>query len=376
MLNSANLKSYQQIGKRKNFSRFLSNLFFYQIVFALIIFQTVLTISAQTSSQSVEIAAVGDILLTRGVERQIEKFGADYPFEKVKNVLVNGDLSFGNLENPVAENCKKKKKKFSFQAKPEYLKILDNVNFDVLSLANNHSFDCGQIGLVETIEHLENENLRWAGAGRNAAEAEKPVYIEIRKIKFAFLGFTAIFPVNSLKKSANVNFATAEKVSVAVAEARKKADVVIVSFHWGTEYDSRPNAMQISLANTAIDAGADVILGHHPHVLQGLKLIDKQIGEKRALVAFSLGNFLFDSPAKLIRKTAESMILKIRFNKKGFVSAEVVPVNIENTRPVIADKEKKEIIFNRLNKLSAEWNTFLDAGEIKPIKSAYANKSD
>ena len=343
------------------------------ILAAIVFFQSANAVPAQNFSPIIEIAAVGDILLTRGVERKIEKFGADYPFENVQNMLINADLAFGNLENPLAENCRQANKKFSFQSKPVYSKILASVGFDVLSLANNHTSDCGQKGLLETIENLRRENLRSIGAAKTGTDAETPVYVEIKGIKIAFLGFSAISSQSYFSKIAP---ATNEKVKQAVTLARQNVDAVIVSFHWGTEYDSRPNFRQIELANAAIQAGADAVLGHHPHVLQGFRLVEKRNNARHTLVAFSLGNFLFDSPARLIKKTSESVILKIRFNKNGLVSAKVIPVNIENTRPVIADKEKKEIIFNRLNKLSGEWNTFLDAGEIKPMKSVYANKSD
>jgi poly-gamma-glutamate synthesis protein (capsule biosynthesis protein) len=222
-----------------------------------LLFLTGIVSAAQTARETVEIVAVGDILLARGVERQIEKFGADYPFGNVKNILENADLAIGNLENPLTVECEKAEKKFSFQAKPETAKILAENGFDILSLANNHSLDCGRAGLLETIENLKKENLLWSGAGKTEAETVSPVFVEIKKIKIAFLSFTAILPAKQSEKSSNVAFAAAEKIARTVSAARRLSDVVVVSVHWGTEYASRPNEAQIELADAAIKAGAD-----------------------------------------------------------------------------------------------------------------------
>jgi poly-gamma-glutamate synthesis protein (capsule biosynthesis protein) len=351
--------------KHKNSVRLFSGLQFRYLILILILltiifFQTAAVLSGQTVSQTVEIAAVGDILLDRGVEKRIKQFGADYPFEKVKNILADADLAFGNLENPVTGECDSAKKKFSFRAKSEHSKILHDAGIYILSLANNHSFDCGQTGLFETFINLKNENLRWIGAGKSETVAETPLFIEIKGIKIAFLGFTAISPL----KSPNIAFATIEKVARTVASARRKADFVIVSFHWGTEYSSSPNARQIELANAAIEAGADVVFGHHPHVLQGFQMRDQPDGKRRALVAYSLGNFVFDSPVRLNKKVAESVILKVRFGKNGLIGAEIIPVSIKNFRPVIAREEKKEFIWNRLNCLSEKFGTALNHGQL------------
>lgn len=301
------------------------------------------------STSTVELAAVGDILLARGVESKIEKFGAVYPFAKVKHILSGADIAFGNLENPITEKCGKLDKKYSFQAKPIYTNVLSNAGFDILSLANNHSFDCGQIGLFETFENLKKEKLLWIGAGKSKTEDNSSVYIEVKGIKFAFLGFTAISPSKELAEISHISIATAENVKNSVSAAKQKADVVIVSIHWGTEYDLRPNTEQKTLADIAIKAGADAILGHHPHVLQDIDLIDRPNATEQAIIAFSLGNFVFDSPVRLNKRLAESVILKMRFSKNGLIDHEIIPVVIENYRPVIADEKNKNLILSRFD---------------------------
>ncbi len=322
-------------------------------IFAALILLLASGVASQT--QTVEIVAVGDILLSRGLESKIGKFGADYPFANVSGTLSGADLAFGNLENPLTGKCKKAEKRYQFQADPSSAKILSNAGFDVLSLANNHSLDCGDVGLFQTIQNLTDNNLQAIGVAENTANIQSPVYFEKKGIKIGFLAFTAIRP--DLKRSVYPNLAIADPKLIArsIAETRKHAAVVVVSFHWGTEYASRPNTEQIELANIAVEAGADVILGHHPHVLQGFSVFQNEGSKRRSFIAYSLGNFVFDSPKSLIAKTAESVILKIRVGENGFVSAEAIPVLIENYRPEIAAGNSKELILKRLNRQSENW---------------------
>jgi poly-gamma-glutamate synthesis protein (capsule biosynthesis protein) len=330
-----------------NFWGFLSQKKKYFAVFLLLSFSYVLKAQAKTDS-TVEIVAVGDILLARGIEKKIEQFGPDYLFAKVKHILTGADLAFGNLENPLTNKCEKVQKKYGFQAKPQYTKILRLAGLDVLSLANNHSLDCGKKGLLETFKNLEQENLLGVGAGKSGAEAETPLIIERKGIKFAFLGFTAISPGKNQETFSNISLATAEKVGHSVKLARQKADVVIVSFHWGKEYHPGPNSEQINLAKVAVQTGADAVLGHHPHVLQEIRSIKGKNGKRPAIVAYSLGNFVFDSPVRLDKRLAESVILKMKFGKNGLLKTEVIPIKIENYRPVMADETTKKLIFSRL----------------------------
>lgn len=334
--------------KEKNFRKYFVRKQSYFSVFFLLVFSFVVTAQSK-KLPIVEIAAVGDILLARGVERKIEKFGTDYPFDNIRDLLQSADIAFGNLENPLTDKCEKTDKKYNFHAKPGYAKILRSSGLDVFSLANNHTFDCGNTGLFETFENLEKENLRWVGAGKTDAEGESPIIIKKKGLRIAFLGFTTISSSDQLKTSSLVAFATKEKITHSVEAAKQKAEVVIVSIHWGTEYAIRPNSKQIELAKAAIKAGADAILGHHPHVLQDLNLIQKTNEIRSAIIAYSLGNFVFDSPVGLNKRLSESIILKMRFTKNGLVGTEVIPVTIEKYRPVIANETNRKIILSRLN---------------------------
>lgn len=334
----------------------------------LILLPPSVSVAAQ-SGPEVEVAAVGDILLDRGVARRIEREGTRVVFARVRSVISAADLSFGNLECPVTNRCQRAPQRIAFRASPRYLEALTDAGFDMLSLANNHSMDCGTTGLIETMRNLRRSGLRWSGAGQTRAEAESFVIVKLKGIRIAFLSFTAISPSadKPLRDNApSVALASGSSVERAVVSARREADVVIVSLHWGVEYSYRPVAEQVSLAHAAVEAGADVVLGHHPHTLAGLEVLKRQTtaGTRPALIAYSLGNFAFDSPRWLGRRVTESVILRFRLTRAGLVSAEVLPVVLEGYLPRPAVSNEAQSINARMASLSAELNTQMTNGQI------------
>lgn len=312
------------------------------------------------SEPTVTLVAVGDILLDRGVAREIERHGTDYPFAHVEDILTTADIAFGNLESPLTKKCDEVQKRFRFRANSRYLPALVNGGFDVLSLANNHSTDCGQAGLTETMNNLEASGIRWCGAGTTREDATSVTILEIKGIKIGFVGFSEFVPDPSSSNPAKaaVGYATEESVRLSVFKARKQADVIIASFHWGAEYSSRPREREIRLAQSAVEAGADLVLGHGPHVLQGLQTIVTTNDDKtrRSLVAYSLGNFVFDSPRVWDRRLNQTIALECTFNRFGLVRYETVPLMIEGYRPGPAMDSEAKAILTRLDKLSAELN--------------------
>lgn len=310
----------------------------------------------------ITLVAVGDILLGRGVGRKIERYGTSYPFEHVAGILSAADLAFGNLEGPLAARCTKATKRFSFQAKPSYREALVKAGFDVLSLANNHSTDCGDVGLMDTMTNLDAAGIRWSGAGKNLAEAESAVLMDVKGIKVAFVAFSEFLPERLSRRTdgISVNYASVETVQRAVKAARGRADVVVASFHWGVEYASRPVDAQVKLAHAAVEAGADLILGHHPHVIQGLQMetVKRPEGSRRALIVYSLGNFVFDSPRMLGGRPLETFILRCTLSpEEGLETIEILPASLEDYRPRLAKDLKAKAILSRLDLLSAELNT-------------------
>jgi len=287
------------------------------------------TVSPQLEARekpSVTFVAVGDVLLARGVGRRIKQHGLDWPFEKVAATLRSADLAFCNLECPLSVRGVKINKPYCFKADPSTVKCLTNAGFDIVSLANNHAMDCSRTGLVEMMQFLEEPGIRHTGAGDTLADASLPTIVEVNGLRIAFLARNTLFPEGVWLRPNAPGIAPLEPdtIEAEVADAARRADVVIVSLHWGVEYRTQPKESQRELARKLVDAGANLILGHHSHVPQP---IEEYHG---GVIAYSLGNFLFDSPFK---KCTQSMIFKCRLTRSGVSDFEVVPVRIADCRP-------------------------------------------
>ncbi|MBV9470883.1 MAG: CapA family protein [Abitibacteriaceae bacterium] len=323
---------------------------------------------ANLTPGTLSLDAVGDILLDRGVAAQIQQYGMGYPFQQTRSLLSAADIAFGNLECPLATHGVKVHKKFCFKPDPATVKCLTGAGMDVLSLANNHSMDCGRIGLDETMATLRANGLHWCGAGENLAGAEQPTVLNIKGVKVAFVGFCQFLPEGSFLRddAPTIAFASEEAVRRAVSVARQQADVVIASFHWGEEYYSLPHENQVQLAHAAVAAGADLVLGHHPHVFQALEVVKHQVGghPRRALIAYSLGNFVFDAPRAWDSHTAETFILHCTLNRNGLVAAQAWPIYIGKCCPRPATGAQAQAILARLTELSRARHTMLRAGQV------------
>jgi len=275
------------------------------------------------------LVAVGDVLLARGIERRISRYGRDWAFEEVAETLRSADLAFCNLECPLSAGGVKVNKPVCFKADPINVQCLADAGFDIVSLANNHGLDCGRLGLLETMHYLEKVGIACVGAGSTLAESAQPTIVDVKGLKIALLGRNALYPegVWFRPDAANVALLDPETIEAEVADAAGRADVVVVSLHWGIEYRKQPQPEQVEMARKLIDAGADLVLGHHPHVTQS---VERYHG---GTIAYSLGNFLFDSP---FPKCEGSGILKCRLSKSGVSRVELIPVRIVDCRPMIA----------------------------------------
>jgi poly-gamma-glutamate synthesis protein (capsule biosynthesis protein) len=253
-------------------------------------------------------------MLSRNVARAIKKhWDLNYPFLKVKDYLKEGDIVFGNLETPLTPGRDIKTGEMVFRSDPKMAKVLADNGFSVLSLANNHSPNFGAKGLSDTFKHLKDAGIAYVGAGKDVEEAGRPVYIEKNGLTFAFLAYndSDVVPrsYQASKNRSGTAFMDITKMTEAVKQAKTNADFVIVSMHSGTEYKPRPNQRQKQFAHAAIDSGADLVLGHHPHVVQTAEVY------KGKYIFYSLGNFIFDQ--MFSRDTREGLMLKIIFNKEG-----------------------------------------------------------
>jgi poly-gamma-glutamate capsule biosynthesis protein CapA/YwtB (metallophosphatase superfamily) len=289
-----------------------------------------------TPTYQVTVDAVGDMMLARTVGEQILAKGPQIVFSGVRSILDAADIRIGNLECAITSRGFPVKKAFPLKAPAQAAQALAMAGFDVVSLANNHVMDYGYDGLVDMLSYLSQSGIGTVGAGSNFIAAHSPLIITHNGLRLAFLAYVDVPPENS-GFDAQVWVATDSRPGIAWADpgqirqdilaAKSTADVVIVMLHSGIEISDVINNIdnnQRLAAHTAIDSGASLVIGSHPHVLQQ---IERYHG---GLIAYSLGNFVFDQYQGIANAT---IILRVVMNRLGVESYDWVPVVIENGLP-------------------------------------------
>lgn len=308
--------------------------------------------SADLNSR-VSIAAVGDVMLGSWVKPILAKQGPDYPFRETVRYLQSADLAIANLEAPFTNDTLAFEKKFNFKVPPEYAHSLVSGGFDVVTLANNHIMDFGERGLVSTIQTLDDLGVKHCGAGLNLYEAHEPAVVKVGGQKIAFFGYSMTFPTEFYAKedSSGTAYPEPEIMEDSLRRWEDLVDFTVVSFHWGAEKRQTPKDYQIYFAHLAIDSGADLVLGHHPHVLQGLELY------KNRLIAYSLGNFAFGSYSQ---HAVDSIILQVNLWRGGLLYARCLPINVDNRQvefqPYLSEGDSAKSVISKLQELSLSLN--------------------
>ncbi len=302
-------------------------------------------VPAPKESKTIKLIAVGDIMLSRGVDMKMEKNGQEYPFIKVKDYLKTGDIVFGNLESPIFPGEVMPVGSTVFWARPGIEKQLKDAGFNVMSLANNHMGNQGTFGVNYTVYSLTKEGILPSGGGRDAAKASAPAVIERNGIKIAFLSYTdgAIIPDSYEATEVNPGVVYMDHADLKgdIEKAKTLADFVIVSMHAGTEYVNRPIPKQISFAREAIDNGAEMVIGHHPHNIQDIEQYNGKY------IFYSLGNFIFDQMWS--EGTRQGMIAEIIINKEGVQSYHLTPIRIDDfCQPNMVDEEEGTTILSQI----------------------------
>jgi poly-gamma-glutamate capsule biosynthesis protein CapA/YwtB (metallophosphatase superfamily) len=279
----------------------------------------------QTASKHLVIAAVGDIMLDGSAREIMQEHGYDYAFDKMRPWLQKADIAFGNLEGPLTTRGNPATdKKFLFRSPPaKVAAALKNAGFDVVSLANNHTLDYGSEGLADTITALNETGIRHVGAGKNLAIARQAAVIERNGLKVAFLAYSLTFPEEfwATADKAGTVFGYREIVEDDIRAAKHKADIVVASFHWGQESKTELRPYQVALGHAAINAGASLVIGHHPHILQGVEHY------KNGVILYSMGNFAFGSYS---RKAKVSALAEIVFDGNKLTQVRLQPINVFN----------------------------------------------
>ncbi len=303
---------------------FLKNIFLLDAKINSLYLQAVINRPFSKKINFVTLFFVGDIMLDRGVELEIKKNGNSdfkFPFLKIGKDLKEADILFGNLEGPISDKGQKVGSIYSFRMDPKSVDGLLFAGFDILSVANNHIFDYSRVAMEDTFSRLKKAGIDYVGAGLNEIEAYLPKIKEINSTRIAFLAFNDLgSPYWEAKgERSGMALLDKDKLEKSIKNAKNQADLVVVSMHFGEEYKTSPTPEQKELARLAVDLGANLVIGHHPHVIQPLEKY------KEGWIAYSLGNFIFDQ--SFSEETMEGLMLKVLVRDKKI--AEIVPIKIK-----------------------------------------------
>lgn len=287
-------------------------------------------VAAGNSDDLLTLTMVGDMMFGRFVEKAGERHGFENLFQNVQPYFEGSDLVTGNFENPVVigdpEDYPEADKDIVFHASPQVPAALKKVGFTSINLANNHSTDYGAPGLMDTLSTFREAGLPTVGAGSDRYDAQQVLYQEVNGIKVATIGVTDVYAKGGTVKRdfPGVIPARPETSLPLIEKAKKNADLVIVQVHWGVEYDNNVHPRQKDLGRAMVDAGADIIVGHHPHVLEPIEFY------KDSVIMYSLGNFIFDQGWSRTRETA---LVQYKLSKDGKARLEVHPMVIREGQP-------------------------------------------
>lgn len=284
-------------------------------------------------TSSLTILFTGDVLLDRGVRPVAEHKGIGYIFEEVSPIFREADAVVINLECPLTDTISPVSKKFIFRADARWTKDLKAAGITHAAMANNHTNDQGRRGLQATAIHLKEAGIVPLGYGCTYEEQITPALIEKDGIKVALFNATTLTIENWYRLDDRPGIAQPsedELVDAIMGYHHRHPDTrIVVVLHWGMEFQSSPSIRQRALANKLSRAGADAVIGHHPHVLQPIEMIDNMP------VFYSIGNFVFDQKTE---KSKESMIAKLTFKGDGSIETDKIDVKIEGRRPLPVNK--------------------------------------
>ncbi len=279
------------------------------------------SIDTKGSNEPVEIVFAGDIYLSDHVMEAYERAGNDISgvvSPDYQKVIAAADYFVANEEFPFSLRGEQAKdKQYTFRVDPMYASWFNDMGIDLVTLANNHTLDYGTEALLDSVDTLDNIGIRHVGAGNDLEAASKPVIVSINGRKIAFIGATRVMPEADWAAGENSPgvFAAYNDTDLinSIKAVRNDVDTVIVYMHWGEERKENPNEVQKTLAHDIVDAGADLVIGAHPHVLQGFEYY------KGVPIAYSLGNFIFGSS---IPKTA---LLRVTIDPDDDMTLQLVP---------------------------------------------------
>lgn len=301
------------------------------------------------------LAASGDVMLGRRVAEAMARKGAFYPFAEVAPLLRSADSTFGNLESSLSgQGTPLPGKGIWLRGDPSGAAALREAGYDVMSVANNHILDYDDPAFLDTLNYLNEQGIAPVGGGKDLAEAVRPVFREIKGQRIAFLAATEMADIfwswqyprtfEAKPDRPGVFKLDPDRLVEAVSSLRGQADLIVVSLHWGTEYSDYATEEQRETAHRLVDAGANLIIGHHPHCLQGVELY------QGSLIAYSLGNFVYDKQRR--PKCQEGLLLQASFQGRSLKKVHLYPIVISNEQPSQAGGGAAAAILQRTAELS------------------------
>ncbi len=273
--------------------------------------------------------AVGDIMLGDHARKALRGGGIDYPFEAVLPLLGNACIVLGNLEGPLARRSAREARNYSYKVNPDLAAALSRARINVLTLANNHALDCGRDGVLETLEALASAGAGAIGAGADRRAAHQPLIREAGPWRVGLLGYYWNERCAATADCPGAALDTPGDLKADIGALRERVDRVVVTFHWGVPYYREPSPENRAKARFAVDCGADVVIGHHPHIVQPFEIY------RGCPIFYSVGNFTFGSR----NSHAEGLLVAIRF-ESVLTAVSAYPLYVKNRDPRVRYQPK------------------------------------
>ncbi|HWI61787.1 MAG TPA: CapA family protein [Symbiobacteriaceae bacterium] len=312
-------------------------------------------LAAKPPEPWITLTVAGDFMLARGVARAMRENGTLYPVAAVKEHLSKADLTFVNLESPIGvKGTALPGKQIWFRAPPEAMENLKATGVDGVTVANNHILDYDTENFLETLDSLKQAGIKYVGGGRNISEARKPMVLEAKGVKIAFLGYSQFADLffdwnyprsfSATDTLPGVPRIQEDWLAEDIKAAKALAPIVAVAYHWGDEFQNYPNDEQKRLAHKTVDLGADLVLGYHPHAIQGFEIYNGKF------IAYSTGNFIMDRQDTDLAR--ESMILDFTLSPGKVRAVNVLPVWIKAEQPYIMTGAEGETLLQKMRTIS------------------------
>lgn len=340
----------------------LKKIFITILVLSILITSTVFansTVKKTEDNEKIVISLGGDIMFDRGVKKNINKYGIEYPFSGVRDIFKKDDITFLNLETSITNISKpaNPKKEYNFASDPKTAKELKNSSVEIVSLSNNHSMDYGHKGFVDTMNYLDDAEVLYVGGGRNYEEALKYKTIEVKGKKIGFLGFSRVIPSSTWRatkdRAGHIGLYDYEidKILPYIKDVKSKVDYLVLAVHWQGMPSEKIAANITKAGHKLIDAGVDVVVGTHPHVMQATEFY------KNGVIFYSLGNFIFDNPSPRQIKTA---VVQLEVNTKDLkTKIKYIPCKSVNTKPTVIEDKERITEIRYMNKLNSKFNSYI-----------------